>query len=111
MVSFVIASASALTTGVWADIQIPSAGVLEEWTLLLDVADTMTVTCTTCTYANYDTFSAFSPALAPASAGPVKATATGLTTAVAAKDIIRFNLSTAGGTAKRLSLNLWIRKT
>ncbi|MFM8531267.1 MAG: hypothetical protein ACKOD2_16650, partial [Ilumatobacteraceae bacterium] len=100
----------AIVVGVKGDVQIPYAGTITSWTLLLDVAPSggsFVVDVWKSTYAGY-----------PPTTGGLTCTVTSSNTkgtgsvsvAIAAGDILRFNVSTANSTVTRASVNLVLQR-
>jgi hypothetical protein len=83
-------------TGVKGDLEVPFAGTITQWTLLADQSGSITIDTWKDTYANFpptvaDTMWGTKPALS----SQEKNQATGLSIAVAAGDIIRYNVDSA----------------
>jgi hypothetical protein len=106
---------SAVTTGVKADLEIPFACTIERWTLLADQAGSAVVNVWKDTYSNFpptvaDKITASDPPTLSSAAKAQSSALTGWTTAVAAGDILRFNVDSVA-TVTRLTLSLKVRKT
>lgn len=77
-------------TTVTSEIQIPYGGTIEGWTIVGDVAGSVSITVSRATYANYDTMTSLFTATCTTSK---KAQASGLSHAITAGDILRFSAS------------------
>jgi hypothetical protein len=77
-------------TTVTSEIQIPYGGTIEGWTIVGDVAGSVSISVARATYANYDTMTSLFTATCTTSK---KAQATGLSHALTAGDILRFTAS------------------
>jgi hypothetical protein len=85
-----------ITTGIKGDVEIPFAGTITGWTLLADLSGSITIDTWKDTYANFpplvaDTMWGTKPALS----SQTKNQATGLSIAVTAGNIIRYNVDSA----------------
>jgi hypothetical protein len=106
---------AAIATGVKGDIPIPFACVIEEWTLLADQSGSAVVDIWKSSYSGAPPVigDVITASAKPTLSSAVKAqssTLTGWTTAVAAGDVLRFNVNSAA-TVQRLTLALRVRKT
>lgn len=102
---------TAITTGIKGDIVVDFDGTITGWTLLADQSGSITIDTWKDTYANFpplvaDTMWGTKPALS----GAAKNQATGLSIAVTAGDIIRFNVDSAA-TVTRVTLSFTITKS
>ena len=77
-------------TTVTSEIQIPYGGTIEGWTIVGDVAGSVSIDVSRATYANYDTMTSLLTATCTTSK---KAQATGLSHTLTAGDILRFTAS------------------
>lgn len=77
-------------TTVTSEIQIPYGGTIEGWTIVGDVAGSVSIAVSRATYANYDTMTSLFTATCTTSK---KAQATGLSHTLTAGDILRFTAS------------------
>ena len=77
-------------TTVTSEIQIPYGGTIEGWTIVGDVAGSVSIAVAHATYANYDTMTSLFTATCTTSK---KAQATGLSHTLTAGDILRFTAS------------------
>jgi hypothetical protein len=77
-------------TTVTSEIQIPYGGNIEGWTIVGDVAGSVSIAVSRATYANYDTMTSLFTATCTTSK---KAQATGLSHTLTAGDILRFTAS------------------
>ena len=77
-------------TTVTSEIQIPYGGTIEGWTIVGDVAGSVSIAVSRATYANYDTMTSLLTATCTTSK---KAQATGLSHTLTAGDILRFTAS------------------
>ena len=77
-------------TTVTSEIQIPYGGTIEGWTIVGDVAGSVSISVAHATYANYDTMTSLFTATCTTSK---KAQATGLSHTLTAGDILRFTAS------------------
>lgn len=77
-------------TTVTSEIQIPYGGTIEGWTIVGDVAGSVSIAVSRATYANYDTMTSLFTATCTTSK---KAQATGLSHSLTAGDILRFTAS------------------
>ena len=77
-------------TTVISEIQIPYGGTIEGWTIVGDVAGSVSIAVSRATYANYDTMTSLLTATCTTSK---KAQATGLSHTLTAGDILRFTAS------------------
>lgn len=77
-------------TTVTSEIQIPYGGTIEGWTIVGDVAGSVSIAVSRATYANYDTMTSLFTATCTTSK---KAQASGLSHAITAGDILRFTAS------------------
>lgn len=77
-------------TTVTSEIQIPYGGTIEGWTIVGDVAGSVSIAVAHATYANYDTMTSLFTATCTTSK---KAQATGLSHSLTAGDILRFTAS------------------
>jgi len=77
-------------TTVTSEIQIPYGGNIEGWTIVGDVAGSVSIAVSRATYANYDTMTSLFTATCTTSK---KAQATGLSHSLTAGDILRFTAS------------------
>lgn len=110
-VNFVIdGGGSVISTGVKGDVELPSAGVIEEWRLLADQSGNIDIQIWKDTYANFPPTVA-DQILNPTIVGATKNEATGLTQAVSSEDILRFNANGAATSITRCTVALKIRKT
>ena len=106
---------SAITTGVKGYVEMPYAGTITSWTILADQSGSAVIDLWKDTYANFpptsaDTITASArPTLSSAVKGQ-SSTLTGWTTAVAAGDIIAFNVVSASAST-RITLALKITKS
>lgn len=106
---------AAVTTGVKADLYVPFACAIKEWTLLADQSGSVVVDIWTDTYANYppvvgDSITASAkPTLSSAAKGQ-SATLTGWTTAIPAGSTLRFNVDSAA-TLQRVTLALKVERS
>lgn len=106
---------SAVTTGVKGYVEMPYAGTITSWTILADQSGDAVIDLWKDTYANFpptsaDTITASArPTLSSAVKGQ-SSTLTGWTTAVAAGDIIAFNVVSASAST-RITLALKITKS
>lgn len=106
---------AAITTGVKGDIPIPFACTIEEWTLIADQSGSAVVDIWKDSFANApptidDVITASAKPTLSSSAKAQSSTLTGWTTAVAAGDVLRFNVNSAA-MVQRLTLSLRVRKT
>jgi hypothetical protein len=115
-ISFVIDYAGAvITTGVKGDLTIPFGCTITEWTLLADTTGSIVIDVWKDTYANYpptvaDTITGSAlPTISSGIKGQ-SSTLTGWTTAIAANDILRFNVNSCS-TITRVTLSLKVTKT
>lgn len=106
---------AAITTGVKADLEIPFAATITQWTLLADQSGSIVVDVWKDTYANYPPTNADSitasakPTISAATKGQ-SSTLTGWTTSIAAGDTLRFNVDSAS-TITRATLSLRVTRT
>jgi len=77
-------------TTVTSEIQIPYGGTIEGWTIVGDVAGSVSIAVSRATYANYDTMTSLFTATCTTSK---KAQATGLSHTLTGGDILRFTAS------------------
>jgi hypothetical protein len=114
--AFVIDGGGAtITTGVKGDIEVPFNCVIERVTLLADQSGSIVVQLWRDTYANYpptsgDAIYASAPPTITTATKSQDATLTGWTTALAAGDIIRYNVASVT-TIQRVTCSLHARKT
>jgi hypothetical protein len=106
---------AALTTGIKGDVVIPFNATITEWSLLADQSGSVVVDIWKDTYGNYPPTSGDSitasakPSISSGNKGQ-SSTLTGWTTAIAAGDILRFNVDSVS-TIQRLSINLKVSRT
>jgi hypothetical protein len=111
-IAFIIdGGGSAITTGIKGDLEVPFAGTITGWTLLADQSGDIVIDTWKDSYANFpptiaDTMWGTKPALSAAS----KNQATGLSIAVTAGQIIRFNVDSAA-TITRATLSFTMTRT
>lgn len=101
------------TTGSKGVVQIPYAGMITGWTLLGDVSGSAQVTVSKATYAGFPTVVSIVASAPPSMSSAQKNTSTSLTgwtTAIAAGDILSFNLDSVTS-CKRLVLELQITRS
>ena len=114
-ITFILDGAGApITSGIKGDLYIPFACTITGWTVLLDVSGTISVGIWKCTYAQFD--NSAHPVVddllvTPAVSAAHKAQATGLTHAVAAGDVLRFNLAAAATNCTRATIVLNATRT
>lgn len=106
---------SAITTGVKGDVRLPFSGAIEAWTVLGDQSGSIVVDVWKDTYANFppvvaDTITAAAKPTLTAAAKAEDTTLTGWTKAVAAGDVLRFNVDSAS-TVTRVTVVLYIRES
>lgn len=110
---------SVITTGVKAYIEVPFACTITQVTLLADQSGSIVVDVWKCTYAQYDvtthpvdadSITASAPPTISAATKSQDATLTGWTTAIAAGDILGFNVDSIT-TVTRVTLSLKVKKT
>lgn len=115
-ISFIIdGGGSAITTGIKGDIEIPFACTINQVTMLADQSGSIVVDLWKDTYANYpatiaDTITAAAKPTITTATKSQNSTLTGWTTAVAAGDIIRFNVDSIT-TCTRVLISLRVIKT
>lgn len=98
---------AAITAGVKGDIEVPFACTITGWRVLADQSGSITVGIWKDTYANFPPVVGdllVSPTLTAA----VKAEATGLSHALAAGDILRFNADATPATVQRVTVSLTV---
>jgi hypothetical protein len=103
---------SAPATGSKGFVQVPYAGTITGWTILANASGSAQVTVKKSTYSGFPTTSSIVASAAPALSSAQKATSTtltGWTTAIAAGDVLEFNLDSVSGIT-RLILELQITK-
>ena len=105
----------ALTTGIKGDLYCPFAGTITAVTLAADQTGSVVVDIWKDTYANYpptvaDTITASAKPTIAAGIKSQDTTLTGWTTAIAAGDMLRFNIDSVA-TITRLTLQLTISRT
>lgn len=101
------------TTGAKGFLQIPYACTLTGWTLLADVSSSAQITISKGAYSAYPAVSSIVASAPPALASAQKntsATLTGWTTAIAAGDVLSFNLDSVS-TCTRLTLELQVTRS
>lgn len=106
---------AAITTGVKGDVQVPFACAIVDWTILADQSGSIVVDIWKDTLANYppvagDVITASAKPTLSAATRATSATLTGWTTAIAAGDVLRFNVNSAA-TVTRVTLCLKVRRT
>lgn len=108
-----------LTTGLKGYLEIPFGCTITRATLLADVSGSVVVDIFKCTYANFDVtthpvaadkITASAPPTITTAVKSQDATLTGWTTAIAAGDILAFNINSVT-TIKRVTLSLRVNKT
>lgn len=115
-ITFVIdGGGAAITTGVKGDLYIPFGCTIEQWTLLADQSGSAVVDIWKDTYANApptiaDVITASAKPTLSGAAKNQSSTLTGWTTAIAAGDVLRFNVNSAT-TVQRVTISLRVRKT
>jgi hypothetical protein len=116
VVAFVIdGGGAAITTGIKGDLPIPFACQILDWTLLADQAGSMVLDIWKDVYANFppvvgDSITASAKPTLSAAAKAQSGTLTGWTTAIAAGDVLRFNVDSVA-TVQRVTVALTVRKT
>ena len=114
--NFVIdGGASVIATGIKGDLRIAFACVIEAVTLLADASGSIVVDIWKDTYANFPPVDgdSITASAVPTISSAIKsedATLTGWTTAIAAGDVLRFNVDSAT-TVKRVTVALKVRRT
>lgn len=109
--TFVVDGGGAAITGnPMADVEVPAAGTIVEWTLLADQSGSVVVDVWKDTYANFppvvgDSIAASAKPTLSSASKATDATLTGWTTALAQGDVIRFHLDSAS-TITRFTLTL-----
>lgn len=101
-----------LTTGNKGSIAIPFDCAINSWTLIADTTGSCAIDIGKATYANFPTSTSIVAAAPPTLTAAQKATSatlTGWTTAIAANDILTFNV-TSTATIKRVSVSLKITR-
>lgn len=107
-IEFVIdGGGSAITAGVKGDIEMPYACTITAWRVLADQSGSITVGIWKDTYANFPP-TVGDLLVSPALSSAAKAEATGLSLAVAAGDILRFNANATPATVTRVTVSLTI---
>ena len=106
---------SAITTGVKGYVEIPYSGTITSWTIMADQSGSTVIDLWKDTYANYpptsgDTIAGSAKPTLTAAVKAQSSTLTGWTTAVAAGDIIAFNVVSAS-TSTRITLSIKINKS
>ena len=104
-----------ITTGLKGYLEIPFACVIDRWTLLADQSGSIVVDIWKDTYANAppvvgDVITASAKPTISGAAKAQSSTLTGWTTAIAAGDILAFNVNSVA-TIQRVTLSLRVRKT
>ena len=103
-----------LTTGVKGYVTVPYPCTITGWTLLADVSGSVVIDIWKDTYANYpplvaDTITASAKPTISAATKATSTTLTGWTTAIAANDILAFNVDSVS-TITRLSISLSVTR-
>ena len=106
---------SVINTGIKGDLVVPFACTINSWTILGDTSGSIVVDIWKNTYANYpptvaNTITASAKPTVSSANKNQSSTLTGWTTAVAANDILRFNVDSAT-TVKRITLVLSVTRT
>ena len=106
---------SAITSGVKGYVEIPYSGTITSWTIMADQSGSTVIDLWKDTYANYpptsgDTIAGSAKPTLTAAVKAQSSTLTGWTTAVAAGDIIAFNVVSAS-TVTRITLSIKINKS
>jgi hypothetical protein len=106
---------AAITTGLKGYLEIPFGCVIDRWTLLADQSGSIIVDIWKDTYANAppvvgDVITASAKPTLSTAAKAQSSTLTGWTTAIAAGDILAFNVNSVA-TIQRVTLSLRVRKT
>jgi hypothetical protein len=115
-INFVIdGGGSAIATGIKGDIEIPWAGVINQVTMLADQSGSIVVDIWKDSYANFppedaDSITAAAPPTITTATKSQDSTLTDWTTAVAAGDILRFNVDSCD-TITRVTVSLKITRT
>lgn len=104
-----------ITTGVKGYLEIPFACTIDRWTLLADQSGSIVVDVWKDTYANAppvvgDVITASAKPTLSGAAKAQSSTLTGWTTAIAAGDVLGFNVNSVTG-IQRVTLSLRVRKT
>lgn len=104
-----------IQAGIWGDVQVPFAGTITSVTLLADTAATAVIDIWKDTYANFpptvaDTITAAALPTLTAANKSEDAVLAGWTTAVADRDIFRFNVD-SNDLAKKITLNLEVTRS
>ena len=106
---------AAITTGIKGDLQIPYDCTVEAWTLLADLPGSIVIDVWKNTYAFFPPTAggSITASAKPTLSGIVNATSTtltGWTTAIAAGEVLRYNVDSAS-TITRVTLGLKVRMT
>ena len=106
---------SAITTGQKGHLEIPFAGTIKQVTMLADASGSIVVDIWKDTYANFpptdaDSITAAAPPTIAAAQKSQDATLTGWTTAIAAGDILAFNVDSCA-TITRVTISLKVEKS
>ncbi|MFM9105465.1 MAG: hypothetical protein ACKOWF_02065 [Chloroflexota bacterium] len=104
---------STIPTGIKGDVEIPYAGSLVSWTILLDAAASAgdwVVQIWRSTYAGYPPTVSNLVATLTVTSGNAKATGT-ISVAIAAGDVLRFNVSTNNSAVTRATVGLTLQRS
>jgi hypothetical protein len=106
---------SAITTGQKGHLEIPFAGTIKQVTMLADASGSIVVDIWKDTYANFpptdaDSITASAPPTISSAQKSQDATLTGWTTAIAAGDILAFNVDSCT-TIKRVTISLKVERS